>query len=131
MRFVLLAALICAAAPVAAQDAEEGAVFYEYHCATCHGLNADGGGPMAATLLLQPPSLRDLTARNDGVFPMARVVTRIDGRDPLASHGSPMPVWGPFFDGDRGVPMKAETGQPILTSEPIADLVAYIMTIQN
>ena len=52
-----------------AQDAEEGAELYNAHCATCHGLDADGKGPMAPALLLRPPSLSDLSARNDGVFP--------------------------------------------------------------
>src|SRR6056297_53454 len=88
------------ASPLAAQDADEGARLYQQHCATCHGAEATGDGPMAAALILQPPDLTALAAGNDGVFPTARVARRIDGRDPLVSHGSPMPVYGPFFEGD-------------------------------
>ncbi|GGX44256.1 hypothetical protein GCM10007385_10250 [Tateyamaria omphalii] len=85
---------------------------------------------MRPALLLQPPSLRDLAARNDGTFPIIRVVSRIDGRDPLVSHGSPMPVYGWYFEGEDTA-IKAETGQPILTSQPIVDLMAYLESIQE
>ncbi|MEM9550668.1 MAG: cytochrome c [Pseudomonadota bacterium] len=132
MRTTLIACLISSlAAPLQAQDAVIGAETYRHYCATCHGIDARGRGPMSPSLVLQPPDLTGLTARNGGVFPMARVVTRIDGRDPLTSHGSPMPVWGPYFEGDASVPLKAETGQPILTSAPIADLVAYLQRLQK
>ena len=94
-------ALICAAPLTAlAQDISTGATLYQRHCATCHGVDADGKGPMRPALLLQPPSLLDLAARNDGTFPIIRVVSRIDGRDPLVSHGSPMPVYGWYFEGE-------------------------------
>ena len=111
-----------------AQDVVAGAKLYQNHCATCHGLEGRGNGPMAPALLLQPPSLHDLAARH-GAFPTIRVVMRIDGRDPLVSHGSPMPVYGPFFEGDDTA-LKAESGQPIMTSRPIVDLVAYLKSIQ-
>lgn len=124
-----LLALTLLAPGAQAQDAEAGAALYEMHCATCHGLEARGNGPMAPALLLQPPSLRDLTQRH-GTFPTARVVMRIDGRDPLVSHGSPMPVYGPFFEGDD-MPLKAETGQPIMTSRPIVDLVEFLRQVQE
>lgn len=129
-RHSLIAALACAAFPVAAQDAESGAEIYREHCATCHGIEASGQGPMAGVLLVQPVDLTKLTAGNDGVFPTERVVKRIDGRDPLVSHGSPMPVYGFFFEGDD-TSVKAPNGQPILTSKPIVDLLAYLQSIQT
>ena len=43
-----------------AQDAEGGALLYYQHCASCHGLKADGAGPMAPVLLVQPTNLRAL-----------------------------------------------------------------------
>ena len=113
-----------------AQDAATGAEIYARHCATCHGADADGNGPMAPALVLQPPDLTRLTERNAGSFPMTRVVTRIDGRDPLVSHGSPMPVYGDFFEGEE-LSLKTETGQPILTSPAVVDLVAYLMALQK
>ncbi len=64
------------------------------------------------------------------MFPVYRVLFRIDGRDPLVSHGSPMPIYGDFFEGEEAV-IKAETGQPIMTSKPVVDLVTYLQEIQE
>ncbi len=130
MKFLTTLALICAPLAALAQDAEVGEALYQTHCAACHGIEATGNGPMAPILTLQPPNLRTLTARYDGVFPVVRVVTRIDGRDPLVAHGSPMPVYGDFFEGDDTA-LKAETGQPIMTSRAIVDLVAYLEGVQE
>lgn len=112
-----------------AQDAERGGELYQHYCATCHGLDATGHGPMAGVLVIQPTDLTTLTDAG-GVFPTARVVARIDGRDPLVSHGSPMPVYGPYFEGNDTA-IKTPAGQPILTSQPIVDLVAYLKTLQH
>lgn len=123
--------LICAAANTAlAQGAGIGADIYQSHCATCHGINHDGKGPMAPALLVQPSNLSTLAARNGGVFPTIRVVMRIDGRDPLVSHGSSMPVYGDYFEGED-TPLKAETGQPIFTSRAIVDMVEYLEGVQE
>lgn len=113
-----------------AQDAAEGAEIYKRHCASCHGVGAAGNGPMSPVLLIQPTDLTTLVERHDGVFPIERVVMRIDGRDPLVSHGSPMPVYGDFFEGEEII-LKTEKGQPVLTSVPVADLLAYLEGLQN
>lgn len=118
------------AAPLAAQDAAAGEALYLRHCATCHGIEGTGRGPMAAVLTLQPTDLTGLAARNDGVFPTIRVARRIDGRDPLVAHGSPMPVYGDFFEGDD-MAMKTPDGQPIMTSRPVVDLLAYLQGLQR
>ena len=112
-----------------AQDVATGAELYQKHCATCHGVEATGQGPMAGVLLIKPVNLVALSRDNSGVFPTARVVARIDGRDPLVSHGSPMPVYGYFFEG-TDTALKTPAGQPIMTSEPIVDLVAYLQSVQ-
>ena len=118
--------------PVAAlaEDAEIGQNLYQRYCATCHGIEATGHGPMRSVLIVQPADLTQLARNNGGAFPLERVVKRIDGRDPLVSHGSPMPVYGDFFDSPQGIAMKTDSGQPIMTSQPVADLVAYIKTLQ-
>lgn len=113
-----------------AQEVSEGAKLFERHCATCHGIDGKGQGPMAGVLLIQPTDLTGLAASNDGALPVLRVVRRIDGRDPLVSHGSPMPVYGDFFEGDDTA-MKTASGQPLMTSRAIADLVAYLKEIQE
>lgn len=125
-----LAILCLTAAPVVAQDVGQGRALYQTHCATCHGSDAKGRGPLAPALTLQPVDLTTLANRNDGVFPLERVLRRIDGTDPLVSHGSPMPVYGPYFEGVANTPMKLPSGQPMLVAEPIADLVGYLMSVQ-
>lgn len=116
--------------PAGAQDAQAGAELFRNHCATCHGMSATGDGPMAGVMLIRPTNLTQLQAGNGGVFPTERVVTRIDGRDPLVSHGSPMPVYGFFFEGEDAA-IKTPSGQPILTSQPIVDLLAYLESVQG
>lgn len=111
-------------------DPVAGAGLFQERCAVCHGIEARGNGPMAPVLLLQPADLTTLTARHDGAFPLERVAARIDGRDPLVSHGSDMPIWGEFFQG-RDVVLKTDAGQPLMTSQPIADLIAWLRTIQE
>ena len=118
------------ASPVAAQDAMQGEALFGFYCATCHGNAATGNGPMSPSLVVAPSNLTRLAAENGGVFPTARVIMRIDGRDPLVSHGSMMPVYGDFFEG-TDVATKAETGQPIMTSQPIVDLLAYLQSLQQ
>ena len=129
MKLLTFATMSLLAAPGAwAQDAEAGEELYLHHCATCHGLDATGHGPMAGVLIIQPSDLTALSGE-DGVFPTERVVKRIDGRDPLVSHGSPMPVYGDFFEG-RDVAVRTPSGQSMLTSQPIADLLAWIEGVQ-
>ena len=127
-----VALLLALVLPVAAsaQDAETGADYYAAYCATCHGRGGEGDGPTAELMTLTPTDLTRLSAANDGVFPLVRVVRRIDGRDPVLAHGSPMPVFGAFFETAEDVPLKTPSGQPLLTSSPVADLAAYIETLQ-
>ena len=131
-RFIALAALVIAFTPAAqAADPIGGRDLYRFYCASCHGLEADGRGPMAPIMTVQPTDLTALKAQNDGVFPRWKVITRIDGRDPLVAHGSDMPVFGPWFESDNLEPVKLETGQPALASGPVIDLMTYLERIQK
>lgn len=129
MRFLIVAAL-CFSQQASAQDTKEGETLFRLHCAACHGIEAQGNGPMSPVLLVQPADLTKLSEKDGGDFPTYRVVKRIDGRDPLVSHGSDMPVYGWFFEGND-VAISAQSGQPIMTSRPVADLVAWLRTIQE
>ncbi len=119
------------ATPVSAQDADIGRALFHQHCATCHGLEGQGDGPMAGAMILKPVDLTLLSRSNEGDFSLLRAIKRIDGRDPLVSHGSPMPVYGDYFERAYDVPIKTRSGQPILTSQPVVDLVAYLREIQR
>lgn len=90
------------ATPPLVIHSQYGRDLYGFYCASCHGRDGRGGGPVAPTLHVDPPDLTRLAARNGGVFPRLRVEAIVDGRidPPLATHGSrEMPVWGPIFSG--------------------------------
>ncbi|QYK40795.1 MAG: c-type cytochrome [Paracoccaceae bacterium] len=126
----LAAGAAMAAGAAAAQDAARGEETYHRYCAVCHGIDATGAGPMAPILTIQPTDLTRLAVTAGGVFPMLRAASRIDGRDPLVAHGSPMPVYGGFFEG-RQVSVKLPDGQPMMVTETVADLLAWLQTIQR
>jgi mono/diheme cytochrome c family protein len=76
----------------------DGAKIFRNYCASCHGVNGNGDGPVAAALKTKVPMLTTLAQRNHGVFPTARVRRIIAGDENHAAHGSrEMPVWGPVF----------------------------------
>lgn len=130
MRHLMACLLALVPAVVVAQDAAEGALLYQQRCAACHGSEALGDGPMAPVLLVQPKDLTRLAADEGGQFPLLRVIRRIDGRDPLVSHGSDMPVYGPLFQGDDTA-LALPSGQMVMTGRAIADLVVFLQAIQK
>jgi mono/diheme cytochrome c family protein len=71
---------------------------YLHYCASCHGVDARGDGPVAHILKTPPADLTTLAKRHDGKFPYDYVsgVLRFGTR--FTAHGSSdMPVWGPVF----------------------------------
>jgi hypothetical protein len=60
---------------------------------------------------------------------MARAAQKVDGRDPLLAHGGPMPLFGDFFQG-RGASIATESGQPLMASREIVDILSFLQTIQ-
>jgi mono/diheme cytochrome c family protein len=115
---------------VLGQDADAGRGHFDTHCAVCHGSDARGAGPTSQVLLIPPSDLTQLSNNAGGTFPITGIIAQIDGRNALVSHGSPMPVFGGFFEG-KGMTMQGEEGILIMTSQPIIDLVTYLETIQD
>jgi len=98
---------------------------FEFYCASCHGRDGKGGGPVARALNVPPPDLTRLAERHGGTFPGQRVEAFVtnDGSILTPAHGSAdMPVWGPIFHGLD--PSDA------LVRVRIANLVAHIESIQ-
>jgi mono/diheme cytochrome c family protein len=78
-----------------AQGADIGKQEYRNSCASCHGDDAKGTGPIAGFLTKRVPDLTVLARNSGGVFPFARVYDVIDGRQSVAAHGPrDMQVWG-------------------------------------
>lgn len=123
-------AFILAASPVlAAPDLQLGAETIAGACASCHGPQATGDGPMAELLAIDTPDLTAISARNGGVFPWLRIVHIVDGRTGLRGHGGMMPVFGAVFTGDTAV-QDARDGTPVITSARILAVVDYLAAIQ-
>jgi mono/diheme cytochrome c family protein len=97
---------------------------FEFYCAACHGRDGKGRGPVAAALRVPPPDLTMLAARNDGLFPNARVEALVtgDGEVPPAHGSREMPVWGPIF--------RALDANDRLNRVRIANIAEYLASIQ-
>jgi len=99
---------------------------YKGYCATCHGRDGRGDGPLADQLRVAPTDLTQLAKENKGEFPCDKVVRLIDGRETVRSHGSPdMPVWGDAFQ------RAASGGDAAKTKARIEQLTHYIWSIQE
>lgn len=126
--FALCFALFAAPAP--AQDAEAGRALYLEFCAACHGMEARGDGVMRDLLRVPPTDLTGLAQA--GEFPILRVAEQIDGRRPVMAHGGDMPIYGRWFQGvGADVALSGPGGQPILLSRSVADLITWLMTVQE
>ena len=102
-----------------------GSVSFKTYCATCHGADAKGAGPMTDNLRVRPPDLTLIAKRNDGRFPADTVRRIIDGRSPVKGHGGPeMPVWGDAFRSSSDAYSEAKV------AEKIVGLVEYLRSIQ-
>lgn len=102
----------------------EGPDLFRAYCASCHGKDGKGNGPVAPALKATVPDLTVIAKNNGGKFPVARERRIIMGEGMIASHGSrEMPVWGPIFhqiewDVDRG-------------NVRLKNLVKYLESIQS
>lgn len=98
---------------------------FEFYCASCHGRDGHGSGPVAPALRVAPTDLTTIAARNAGTFPHARVESFVTGDQDhlLPAHGSKdMPVWGPIF--------RALDANDTANRVRIANIVGYLESIQ-
>jgi mono/diheme cytochrome c family protein len=124
-----------AADPAPASMREMGRHEFESNCATCHGIDARGDGPMKPFLAREPADLTTIARRNGGVFPRTRIADLIDGRGMTApgAHGTrEMPVWGRVYREQsefqtRGTPFPAEWS----VRGRIGALVDYLQALQQ
>jgi len=76
-----------------------GAHLYMQFCSACHGMDAKGQGPAAASLKMPPPDLTTLAKRHTGKFPDEYVASVLLFGPGTTAHGaSDMPTWGPVFE---------------------------------
>jgi mono/diheme cytochrome c family protein len=104
---------------------------FDANCASCHGVDGKGNGPLRELLRRSPPDLTLLAKRNQGVFPMSRLYEVIDG-EAVAAHGSrDMPVWGRAYRiQDAEYYMDTQYDAQALVRSRILALLEYINRMQ-
>ena len=136
-------ALVTAVAILPAQDevetdnpgfmAAKGRVTFRRYCASCHGEKADGTGPVARMLKVEPTDLRMLAKENDGKYPAERITAFVDGREDVAAHGRrDMPVWGDVFQTALVAnPATPDEDGESRAKRKVRELVLFLETIQQ
>ena len=133
MKHIFAIALTALSAPAMAQNVEvnqSGKDSFVTHCATCHGLEGRGDGPMVDVISEVIPDLTQLSERNDGAFPMNVILRTIDGRIPMEGHGGPMPIFGSLFSEDFAEQYAPYVGEEIVRGR-ILSLAYYLEAIQD
>src|ERR1700675_3911130 len=69
-------------------ESMRGADLYRLYCAACHGHDGQGHGPAASSLKTMPSDLTLIAARNNGLFPRARVEWVLTGSEVVDAHRS-------------------------------------------
>jgi len=126
--FILISALIVTNAAQAADYlSADGATLFGKFCASCHGPDARGDGPVAKHLKSSPPDLTRIAQRRGGSFPADRVEQIIDGRIVVGAHGTrAMPIWGEEFTRQQIGEPEAERGARVV----IERIVNYLRGVQ-
>lgn len=106
-----------------------GGELYQQLCASCHGPDGRGDGPVAPLIKIGVPDLTHISLRDGGIFPEENVRRMIDGRIESRAHGPrDMPVWGwqlYFASSEHDTEARART------DALITRLVDYLRSIQT
>ena len=82
-----------------AKDFDIGKSVFQSSCASCHGMDAKGKGPVSDQLKIPPSDLTTLSRKNGGVFPTNAVYEIVYGTKTVPAHGNrEMPIWGERFN---------------------------------
>jgi hypothetical protein len=101
---------------------------YLRYCASCHGPEGRGDGPLAPSLARLPADLTQLAKKNAGQYDERAVMSVIDGRRQVIEHGTrDMPVWGAIFE-EEGATDPYPAYHSLLQSRLLVD---YLATIQE
>jgi mono/diheme cytochrome c family protein len=86
-------------------DVERGRKLFNQNCASCHGTDGKGQGPVAPSLKVSPSDLTTIQKKGEP-FPFIPVQIAIDGEKTersITAHGTnKMPVWGTIFRRTKG-----------------------------
>lgn len=98
---------------------------YKQFCSACHGMDAKGHGPAAASLKTLPADLTTLSRRHEGKFPEEYVSSVLLFGPGTTAHGSSdMPTWGPVF-------MYLDKHDETAAKQRIKNLTEYLKSVQQ
>ena len=105
-------------------DSLVGSDLFRFYCASCHGTDGKGAGPLAPTLRTPPADLTVIARRHGGQFPRSQITAYVSSEElSVVAHGPrTMPVWGPIFLG--------LDPSDVRTKMRIENLVSYIASMQ-
>jgi mono/diheme cytochrome c family protein len=92
--YVAAGAVLAQTQPAPGPRVDFGKREFEANCASCHGVDGKGRGPIVDLLRQSPPDLTQLAKKNGGILPMNRMYEVIDGTGVKAHGTRDMPVWG-------------------------------------
>ena len=126
LRRIVPLVLLGAGPAFAAEEA--GQTLYRRYCASCHGNEGRGDGPVAPALGEKPTDLTQIADAHGGSFPLESVIAAIDGTRTMRAHGvSEMPVWGDVFQADTGTSLE----QQILARGKVIAIASYLRSLQG
>lgn len=131
LKLTVLGLALCGGAVMAQQKMDFGKREFEANCASCHGVDGKGKGPIVELLRRSPPDLTQLAKNNQGVFPMNRLYEVIEGGNVAGHGGRDMPVWGRDYrikDAERM--MEAPYDAEAMVRTRILALLEYINRLQ-
>ena len=127
MRYLIIFAALGLAACV--EEPVDGPTAYMENCASCHGADAKGDGPVARDLTTSPPDLTMIAARNGGTFPTDQVMSTIDGLDRGTHFSAAMPEFGAGDLGETVIVENDGLGTPVPMK--LLVLTEYLESLQQ
>ena len=109
----------------------QGALLFSENCTSCNGTSDRGDGPLASELTKKPADLTLIAYRNGGTFPMAQVMSTIDGFTRVQHGNVIMPEFGALLSDGPMVTYDSGDGIPTPTPAPLVALAEYIESLQR
>ncbi len=143
LKWLMTAGLAAAMAGAAqAQDVDVGKSEFQSSCASCHGADGKGNGPLREQLKVPPPDLTVLARNNNGEFPADALYQTIDGSKAVPAHGNrEMPIWGERFNPIISLPHSVdpsywklagpEQSPEVVVRKRISAVIDYLGRIQQ
>jgi mono/diheme cytochrome c family protein len=111
--------------PVGKTSPSDSKQMYVSYCASCHGVDGKGQGPVASALRTPPANLTVMSKNNHGKYPDMHVMGVLQFGVSIPSHGTQeMPVWGPIF-------AKMNQADSLEEQLRLGNLTLYLRTLQT